>query len=252
MSSGLQKRMSPSGTLLGLCCVCLLAALDADSQATLYKKAGDTVMLTLDLSSVTGPITSIVWKHNRNLAMEWDGKETDSFRNFKERGHLNNSTGVLTITGLTISDSGSYAAEINNRVILETELKVIAPVPKPTISVLCDTELTYCGLSCDGNTTDAEPVTYIWNKDEKKEEAGLLQLYQITKEEDSTYTQFSCTLQNKVSESTSEPVNNPLAPVKSPDPGELKLKTGVIVFISLVAVLLVSVFVHRWKAGGKP
>lgn len=38
------------------------------------------------------------------------------------------------------------------------------PVPKPkTEFVLVKGE--YCDLTCDGNTTDAEPVTYSWTKD---------------------------------------------------------------------------------------
>lgn len=38
------------------------------------------------------------------------------------------------------------------------------PVPKPTIEVqLVNGES--CDLTCDGDTTDAEPVTYSWAKD---------------------------------------------------------------------------------------
>lgn len=45
-----------------------------------YGKEGSEVALAPD---VTGPITSIVWKHNGNLALEWDGNYSDSYRHFK-------------------------------------------------------------------------------------------------------------------------------------------------------------------------
>lgn len=38
------------------------------------------------------------------------------------------------------------------------------PVPKPTIEVQLVSKES-CDLTCDGDTTDAEPVTYSWAKD---------------------------------------------------------------------------------------
>ncbi len=40
-----------------------------------------------------------------------------------------------------------------------------APVPTPTVLKSCDDQETSCVLTCDGNTTDAEPVTYKWRSD---------------------------------------------------------------------------------------
>ena len=37
-----------------------------------------------------------------------------------------------------------------------------APVSKPTLSIWCEPEMTYCVLTCNGDTTDAELVTYRW------------------------------------------------------------------------------------------
>ncbi|CAK6984986.1 uncharacterized protein LOC121892015 [Scomber scombrus] len=93
--------------------------------------------------------------------MEWYGDETYSYRNFKDRGSLNISTGEMTITGLTGDDSGIYTAEINNKVNRKIQLLVISPVPKPSLSVWCDA-WSYCVFNCSGNTAGAEPVTYWW------------------------------------------------------------------------------------------
>lgn len=46
-----------------------------------YGAVGGTAVLTPD--SVDGPITSIVWKHNGDMAMNWyEGDEVESFRHF--------------------------------------------------------------------------------------------------------------------------------------------------------------------------
>lgn len=42
---------------------------------------------------------------------------------------------------------------------------VTGPVPKPKITVQKIPD-KYCDLTCDGNITDAEPVTYSWIKNE--------------------------------------------------------------------------------------
>lgn len=109
---------------------------------------GDEVVLKPNAASVTGPITNIIWKEGPHIAMQWDGKDTDSYRQFegmlsrvwlhsvlittecfsfflrlvlaltpsmfvKVRGSLNISNGEMTITGLTRGDSGPYTVEIN-------------------------------------------------------------------------------------------------------------------------------------------
>ncbi|CAK6977959.1 uncharacterized protein LOC128354439 isoform X2 [Scomber scombrus] len=178
-------------------------AVKASAEEPLYRKIGDQVVLTPD--SVENPITYIRWKHGPNIAMQWNGEEIISYKQFKVRGSLNISTGVMTITGLTLDDSGIYTPEINNKETSNTQLLVISPVPKPTISVSCDTGRTYCVLTCSGSITGAEPVTYRWTAGDK-ERTSTKEL-KITKEDKEEW--FSCTLENPVSSNSSEKVFNP-------------------------------------------
>ncbi|XP_042260706.1 uncharacterized protein LOC121892015 [Thunnus maccoyii] len=174
------------------------------NKKTLYRKTGDKAVLTSD--SVESPITSIAWKHGPDLAMEWYGDETYSYRQFKDRGSLDTSTGALTITGLTPDDSGNYTVEINNKVTSKTELLVISPVSKPTLSLWCEPEMTYCVLTCNGDTTGAEPVTYWWTSGDMT--WSSTKEHKITKENNELW--FSCALKNPVSFSEfSEKVFNP-------------------------------------------
>uniref|UniRef100_A0A4W6DL32 Ig-like domain-containing protein n=1 Tax=Lates calcarifer TaxID=8187 RepID=A0A4W6DL32_LATCA len=112
-----------------------------------YFKVGGTAVLSP--GSVTGPITNIMWKHDTDIAMGWFDGETEAYRQFKERGSLNASTGNLTITRLTRNDSGIYTSEINNKITSKTQLR-------------CDDQRTHCNWTCAGATEDAEPITYNW------------------------------------------------------------------------------------------
>ncbi|XP_062270904.1 titin-like [Scomber scombrus] len=202
----------------------------------LYGKLGDKAVLTPD--SVENPIYRIVWKHGPNIAMQWWHEETSSYRQFKDRGSLDISTGVMTITGLTRDDSGIYTAEINNRVPSKTLLLVISPVPKPSLYISCDPEMTYCVLTCSGSTTDAEPVTYWWTAG-KKRWTSTNQL-KITKEEKKMW--FRCELENPVSSNSSEKVFNPFIE----KPLYKKIGDNVVLRPDSVVNPIISI---RWKHG---
>ncbi|KAK2856949.1 hypothetical protein Q5P01_005684 [Channa striata] len=244
--------MKPSvvlGVLVtGSCCV-FLAAVAAQSEIVVYGKVGDKVVLKP--SSVPGTITSIIWKDGPNIAMEWDGAtEVDSFRHFKERGHLNTSTGEMTITGLYINDSGVYKLEINhNEVTPHIRLKVLLPVPVPTVNTICNNDNTSCSLTCDGNTEGAEPVTYTWKSDDKVV-TNLSKVHHITKEESSSVYKFSCELKNPFSEESSKPIPNPFrSEISQPEEKQSKAITGVVVFLGLLAPVVLLALVHRLKTG---
>lgn len=228
----------------GWVCVCP-AAVSAD---TVYKRVGDEVVLQSGAAANSFP--SIIWKHGADIAMEFDGTDVDGYRQFLERGSLDESNGGMTIKGLTPDDSGWYTPEINNVIGNRTLLAVIYPVPTPTVLKSCDNETTSCTLTCDGNTTGAEPVIYNWKLDDKVLTDSSKEC-RITKEDSSSINKFSCELENPVSQESSQPIHNPFtttAPEKT-DPGNLKISTGLTVFISLLAAVLLLVLIHRWKAG---
>lgn len=242
--------MRPCGMRLAGWVCALLAAVCADSDNTLYKKVGDDVVLKPD--SVSGAITNIMWKEGVNIAVQWEGTEVEPYRQFVDRGRLNVSSGELTITGLTRDDSGPYTPEINNVQGTPIRLIVISPVPVPTVSTSCDDDGTSCVLTCQGNTTNAEPVSLRWRSGGTALEGSSME-QRITKEDSSNRTEFSCELENPVSRESSPPVPNPL--VTAPEPGsavpdgDLKINAGLTVFISLLAAVLLLVLFHRWKAG---
>uniref|UniRef100_A0A4W5NTX8 Immunoglobulin V-set domain-containing protein n=1 Tax=Hucho hucho TaxID=62062 RepID=A0A4W5NTX8_9TELE len=131
----------------------------------LYHKVGGELVLKPDKSTVPDSITSILWKHGKNKVAEWDKDfgGLDIYAAFINRTTLDQTTGELRISGLMTTDRGVYSVEFNSKLLDKTyKLSVIKAVPKPTITSSCNANKTSCTLTCEGNTTDAESVTYSW------------------------------------------------------------------------------------------
>ncbi|XP_070711830.1 uncharacterized protein [Pempheris klunzingeri] len=210
----------------------------ASQDKVIYKAVGGKVVLTPDFPA--HPITSVMWKHEADIAMEWYGGEVDSYRHFKVRGMLNSSSGAMTITGLARNDSGSYTARINNQFTTTTQLEVISPVSKPSVSIWCHAEKVYCLFTCEGNTTDAEPITYGWTAHDMR---WLLasKVRNITKDE--TEPVFKCILENPVSSKSSEDAHNPFSTRHLIWP-----KLGIIIsLVLLICVVFIIIFVYKYR-----
>ncbi|KAI9525893.1 hypothetical protein NQZ68_002441 [Dissostichus eleginoides] len=219
----------------GLLCV-FPAVVSADSEIKLYKQVGDDV--DLKPGCTPGTITEISWKNGVNIAIEWDGKDIDSYGHFEVRGALNTTTGEMTLRGLTLNDSGLYTAEMYGVACkYPTRLIVILPVPKPTISKTCDEEMTKCTLTCNAIITNAEPVEYVWNSDHSVPSTPVLK---ITKDESSST--FECRLNNSVSQQHSEPFPNPFS-------RKMNMSAGLTVLIVLLVAVILTAIIHRIKAG---
>ncbi|XP_041727516.2 uncharacterized protein LOC121558088 [Coregonus clupeaformis] len=210
----------PKLTLIRLC-FWLCLARTVVSGDDLYHKVGGELVLTPDKSTVTYPITSILWKHGKNKVAEWDKDfgGLEIYGAFKERTSLNLTTGI---SGLTKTDSGVYSVEFNGTLQDKTyKLSVIKAVPKPTISSFCNANKTSCTLTCEGNTTDAEPVTYNWKVGE-----GAWEVLdkQITVSKSNTGnsnsgSKYFCKMKNSAGEGeASEPVGQVFGPVAVPKP----------------------------------
>ncbi|CAI5638377.1 unnamed protein product [Oreochromis niloticus] len=169
-----------------------------------YEKVGDKVVLSP--GSVSDRITSITWKHGPDIAVEWYGGDIVPYRDFRGRCEVSTSTGALTISNVTVKDSGMYTAEINNRVMSPTKITVISAVPKPTVSKLCNPEMTICTLTCEASITDdTKPVTYSWMiGDGQTPQSSSNQLRIAKNDTGSLENSVSCQLENPVSSERSD------------------------------------------------
>ncbi|XP_041637814.1 V-set and immunoglobulin domain-containing protein 1-like isoform X2 [Cheilinus undulatus] len=189
------------------------------------------------------PIKSIEWKHNEDIAADWHGNEFECFGQFKGRCEVNPGTGALTIKGLKLTDSGIYTPEINFKVFNKIELSVVSRVAKPSVKTSCNPENTDCNLACEGNTADAEPVTYKWFLDGR--DGPSEKVLAITK--DTKENSFRCMMKNPVSNETSESITNPI--IKQLDP--LALVFGLGVPLLAVIAAIAAYFIYRCITGTK-
>lgn len=230
-------------TLAACLCVFLAAA---SSESVMYRKVGDDAVLVPDVA-VTAPFTIIIWRDGANIAIQWEGAEMDSYRHFKERGRLDTSNGVMTITGLVLNDSRVYTPQINNVKGTPIQLIVLSPVPVPTVMKSCDDEMTKCVLTCGGDAAGAAPVSYQWWSDETS--VSTEKEHFIVKDDSSEIQHFTCGLTNAVSQERSQPISNPFTTAPTPTPGQPKLYTGLTVFGCLLAAVVLLVLFHRCRTG---
>lgn len=72
------------------------------------------------------------------------------------------------MTNLTMADFGWHQVEINNGAQEQGyAVTVIREVPRPAVffgPALCFSTSEKCQLTCEGNTREAEPVSYSWRR----------------------------------------------------------------------------------------
>uniref|UniRef100_A0A4W5R0A9 Ig-like domain-containing protein n=1 Tax=Hucho hucho TaxID=62062 RepID=A0A4W5R0A9_9TELE len=240
----------PKLTLIGLCFWLYVAQKVVSGD--LYHKVGGELVLKPDRSTVTGPITSILWKHGKNKVVEWDKDfgGLDIYAAFKGRTTLNQTTGELRISGLKKTDSGVYYVEFNSKLLDRTyKLSVIKAVPKPTIAYTCNSNKTSCTLTCEGDTTDAEPVTYSWKVGEGAWEDGGKQLI-VSKSDTGKSTnnyKYICKMNNDVSGEGE--VSEPVGEVFGPEPSEVSVGGIVGVVVLVLVAFIIGFFVWKKMTG---
>ncbi|XP_019906238.1 uncharacterized protein LOC105008378 isoform X2 [Esox lucius] len=187
--------------------LCLAMTVFSITENVLCKLGGDVVLMP---DSVTH--SPIQWRLYQNKVTEFDldfGLDVIYYGEFKGRTTLNTTTGELRITDLRKTDEGVYSVEFNSKTLEKTyTLSVLKTVPKPKIIVTCQDYQISCILTCEGDTSDAEQVTYWWKVGEGNWEKTD-KLLDVTKSDSKLYQngyKYTCKLENSVSEEVSDPV----------------------------------------------
>ncbi|XP_074501502.1 CD48 antigen-like [Sebastes fasciatus] len=196
------------GKLPGWCVLLLLNVAVTEDTVTpvFFTDGGD---LTLKVRpAFPGHINIIVWIFNGNLLAEWVEDESYYLR-IKGRANLTTETGQLIINKMSKEDEGVYSVEINDRVQSESyKAKLIKKVQKPKVVLrtsICGAISHRCRLSCDSDTTEAEPITYSWKKGDGEWKVSGKDI-DITRKDDSGGKTFTCRMENPVSREESDPL----------------------------------------------
>ncbi|XP_052401657.1 uncharacterized protein LOC127948882 isoform X6 [Carassius gibelio] len=194
-----------------ICALFITIGAASVEEEKVYGEVNRTV--SFGATSLNASVSSIIWKQINGAsvvkAIEWDveddGVSAPNLR-FKDITYLDYTTGQITINKLTVEHSGLYTIDINSK---EQEqrfnLEVLPPVPKPVIKiekikVIPDAVYLICKYN----------ETIIW----KNSTGGTLQgsphypngEFIIVEKEGNPDFFYTCTLENAVSEKTSDPV----------------------------------------------
>ncbi|XP_029925137.1 uncharacterized protein LOC115371762 [Myripristis murdjan] len=206
---------------LGLLAVLLLDFTEG-AEKQIYLADGGKLILESPIPAELKPLTSILWKHNRNMVVEWVETlgSVEDYGAFHGHTTLDRKTARLEIDNLTLIYSGVYSLELNGQLQSETYMvTVIKKVPKPTVTVeplFCSSTSSLCKLSCNGGIPEAQPITYSWrpNTGNWTESNKLMDITN----DDNHVENFFCQMKNPVSEEESEPWKNVFYPEKVPKP----------------------------------
>ncbi|KAF3857064.1 hypothetical protein F7725_008923 [Dissostichus mawsoni] len=203
--------------------------------------------VTLDLRPAPSvPIIIIQWKFKDSILAEWV-KGVLPLTHNREHIKLDIVSGRLAMEKMTKAEEGVYSVEVNNNVQhVAYSVLVIKDVPKPVIlfSPLAGShESDTFIMTCGGDTTGAEPVTYRWKTgDGEWKESG--KVIAITKKEHGHVKNFICKMKNPVSEEVSEPIPNIL--YKKEEPARLIVGIIVVLLVAAAAAAGIGSF-WAWK-----
>ncbi|CAB1328877.1 unnamed protein product [Coregonus sp. 'balchen'] len=210
-----------------------------------YGGQGGEITLT---PSMSGYIEYILWKHNGNKVVVFDGSQNREYGRYKHRIILDWHTGELTISGLTDADSGSYLLEAVIKGKLQYsqhEVDVIDVVSQPNITCVVNNttpENMDRTLLC---SADLQPLTqFIWRSPGGSVSPGPELFIPGGENQESVYT---CVVKNPVSEKTAEFTLKDCY-TEEGSSSVLAVILSILILLVLVAVL---VLLWRWRKGKK-
>ncbi|XP_050956617.1 SLAM family member 5-like isoform X3 [Labeo rohita] len=162
-----------------------------------YGESGNKITLT---PIIRGKPEEILWTHNGNKVLEYDGRELVKYGSYKDRVDVDFETGQLTIRKLNSQDSGNYVSEIGiNRKIQTTNhtLTVLDALPEPLVTCEVDETSHLKKLSCSVES-QTQP-SYEWSGPDIKQPGPTLLVDEQEEKQDSVYT---CTVKNKAASRT--------------------------------------------------
>ncbi|KAM3607474.1 uncharacterized protein V6R79_008372 [Siganus canaliculatus] len=178
----------------------ILTTCVVSGQPPRYVLKGQKVTLNKD---VTGRPDNILWTHDGNKVVEFNGREEHVYDPYKTRIALDWSSAELHINDLRLEDSGKYELEVFVNQNLEKsyhEVEILDRFAKPTIS---------CNISNSNNSgtlvCSAEPrqpvhlMTFEWHSQGSVHHGPHLQISLGDEHDDKVY---NCTVKNPLTTET--------------------------------------------------
>ncbi|XP_076603881.1 uncharacterized protein LOC143330967 isoform X2 [Chaetodon auriga] len=197
-----------------------------------YALKGQEVSLKPDIAANSA---DILWKHNGNKVVEFDGREELVYGQFESRITLDWHSAELTITDLSFEDSGNYDLEIfrdNKLHYFRYKLEVIENVAKPTISCKMNDDGESGTLACSAEPRQPQSLMkFEWSSHGNVLPGPQLIIPLGQKHDDEEY---SCHVSNPLSNETATFTAKHCYPENDPGPVIAGVVSAVILLLGIV------------------
>ncbi|XP_016318399.1 myb-like protein X isoform X4 [Sinocyclocheilus anshuiensis] len=211
-----------------------------------YGESGNKIILT---PSIRGKPEEILWTHNGNKVLEYDGSEVAKYGSFKDRVDLDFETGQLTIRKLNSQDSGKYQSEIwinRNAQISSHNLTVLDALPEPQVTCELDETWNFKKLSC--SVVSQTQPSYEWSGPNIKQLGPTLLVNEQEENHNSVYT---CTVKNKAGSRTTDFTLQDCHTGRESPAVLVPVLIVTVLLIILLAVLAFYLYRHKKQKLGK-
>ncbi|XP_077096150.1 uncharacterized protein LOC143747319 isoform X2 [Siphateles boraxobius] len=206
-----------------------------------YEEIGKDITLT---PSIRGKPTEILWKHNENMVLVYDGSEVVVHSSFRRRVVVDFETGQLTIKKLTSQDSGQYQSEIviNGKVQTSSHtVTVLDILPEPQVTCELEDTSNVKKLLC--SVESRTQPSYEWSGPTINVQSGPELL--VEEQEENRDSVYTCTVKNQAN---SRSTDFTLRDCHRGSAGTAVFVPVIIVAILLIILLiLLGVFLYRRK-----
>ncbi|XP_067265642.1 protein starmaker-like isoform X1 [Chanodichthys erythropterus] len=165
-----------------------------------YEEVGNEIILT---PRIRGKPEEILWKHNENKVLEYDGSKVDEYGSFKDRVVVDFETGELTIRKLNSQDSGQYQADIviNGKVQSSSHtLTVLEVLLEPHVSCELDETSDVKKLLCSVESQTL--ISYEWSGPNINGHSG--HELAVDKQKENLDSVYTCTVNNRVNSKSTD------------------------------------------------
>ncbi|KAM4730631.1 uncharacterized protein FYW61_008857 isoform 2-T2 [Anableps anableps] len=232
-----------------LVCFSLTCCLVTGQPEPEYVLHGQTAIFYTD---ITEQPDNILWKHDGNKVVEFDGSEESSFGSFERRVDLDYYSADLKIHNVRYEDSGLYDLEAfikHNLYPKNYQLKVIDKVAKPTISCEMHHASTpdepggQATLQCSSPSRNQSLLTFQWRSNSKMS-LGPVLVISLGGEHDNYM--FNCTVSNPLTQESAVFIaKDCYLETKS----EAGLIAGVVIAVA-VLLLIAACIIYLWYKKG--
>ncbi|XP_055360782.1 protein starmaker isoform X2 [Betta splendens] len=223
--------------------LCLVCSCSVSGQSLTYGLMGLKVTLKPDVTGTKQP-DEILWKHNGNKVVEFDGRKQQEFSLFENRVTLDWISAELSITGLRLDDSGEYDLEVYANKVLKRQtlnLEVLEKLAKPNITCETSNDGEEATLTCSVESTQPQNLMYEWIYH------GPGQWLTVPLSDKST--EYTCIVRNRLSNATATVTAKTCYPDEGVSTLIISLIGAAVLLGAVIAVVVGIICCKRYNKG---